>query len=339
MSVVQRLLTAVLLLVALLAAGTLGYHTLVGGTWFDGLYMTVITLSTVGFGEVVPGLEESVAGRAFTVVLILFGMGLLLWGVSTLTAFFVEGDLSVFLKRKRMQKAIDQIRDHVIVCGAGATGSEVIQELLEVGVDCVVIEKDERKIEKLGAQGGVLHICGDATMEESLNLGGITRARGVVTVLSEDKDNLVVTFIAKQMNPDVRIVSRGTDISIRERLVRAGASAVVFPNLIGGLRMVSEMVRPHVVTFLDRMLRPGQEGTWRFEEVEVTHDCAASGRTLASMNLSERSGMPVLAMTEDEGRKITYYPDPQTTLLPGSRLVVMGRRDQVEELRRIVRAG
>ncbi len=339
MSVGRRLGAAMILLVALLAAGTIGYRVLVGGTWFDGLYMTVITVTTVGFGEVVPGLSESVVGRTFTIVLLLIGMGLLLWVVSTLTAFFVEGDLSDILRRRRMQKAIDAIRDHVIVCGVGATGIEVVDELVDIGVPAVVIEQSQEKLDRALVRMPFLHILGDATSEEVLMRAGIERARGLVTGLPVDKDNLVVTFMAHQMNPSLRIVSRGIDPAIRERLKLAGASSVVFPSQIGGLRLVSEMVRPHVVSFLDRMLRPGQEGTWRFEEVEIGEGSAASGRTLGSLKIAERSGMPVLAMSEENGHKITYYPDSGTVLHPGTRLVVMGRRDQVEKLRGVIQSG
>lgn len=339
MSVTQRLVAAVILLVALLAAGTIGYHVLVGGTWFDGLYMTVTTVSTVGFGELVPGLSESIVGRTFTMVLILFGMGLLLWVVSTMTAFFVEGDLSDILRRRRMQKAIDATRDHVVVCGIGATGIEVVDELVEIGVPSIVIEESQEKLDRALVRMPFLHILGDATSEEVLASAGIARARGLVTVLPSDKDNLVVTFMAKQMNPALPIVSRGMDPAMRERLKHAGASSVVFPSQIGGLRLVSEMVRPHVVTFLDRMLRPGQEGIWRFEEVEITEGCAAAGRTLGSQMIAERCGMPVLAMTEEGGQKITYYPDLASVLQVGNRLVVMGRRDQVEKLRGMIQSG
>ena len=339
MTLTRRLLAAVVLLVVLLASGTAGYRLIVGGTWFEGLYMTVISLSTVGFGEVVPGLSESVPGRAFTMVVILFGMGLLLWIVSTMTAFFVEGELSQILRRRRMQKNLDATRDHVIVCGVGTIGVEVIRELNSTGTPCVAIEESQESIDRALEQAVFLYVRGDATSEEALIQAGIARARGLVAVLREDKDNLVVTFIAHQLRPDLRIVSRGSNPAIRDRLLHAGAAAVVFPNLIGGLRLVSELVRPHVVGFLDRMLRPGQEGTWRFEEVEVTDSCAASGKTLGSMSLAERGGMPILAMTGGAGTEITYYPGPDTVLAPKSRLVVMGRREQVERLREMVRSG
>lgn len=339
MSLSRRLVVALILLAVLLTAGTAGYRILVGGTWFDGLYMTVITISTVGFGEEVPGLSESVPGRVFTIVLILFGMGLLLWVISTMTAFFVEGELSTFLRRRRMQNSVDAVRDHVIVCGCGATGIEVLRELVQVRTPCVVIEQSQERLDEALEEFPFLHVRGDATAEETLTNAGIERAGGLVTVMPVDKDNLVVTFMARQLNPSLRIVARGIHPTVRERLKRAGASAVVFPNHIGGLRLVSELVRPHVVTFLDRMLRPGQEGTWRIEEIEITASCAACGRTLGDMNLAERSGMPVLAMTEEDGQKITYYPGPGTALKANSRLVVMGEREQVDRLRSLVRAG
>lgn len=339
MSLTRRLVAALILLAVLLSAGTVGYRILEGATWFNSLYMTVITISTVGFGEVVPGLEKDPAGRAFTMVLILVGMGLLLWVVSTLTAFFVEGELSVLLRRRRMQKTIDAIRDHVIVCGAGAIGIEVIRELAATGTPCIVLDESGEQIERAGHEVEFTHLQGDATSEESLVRAGIQRARGVVTVLHEDKDNLVVTFIARQLRPDLRIVAKASHATMRDRLLRAGANAVVFPNHIGGLRMVSEMIRPHVVSFLDTMLRPGQEGTWRFEEVEVTGSCMASGKTLEAMNLTGHCGLPILAMTEGDGREITYYPGPETVLKPNTRLVVMGRSEQVEKLRRLVQMG
>jgi voltage-gated potassium channel len=339
MSLTQRLMAALALLTILLTTGTIGYQLLVGGSSFDGLYMTVITLSTVGFGEIVPGLSDSTAGRAFTMVMILLGMGLLLWIVSTLTAFFVEGELSEILKRRKLQKNIDNLDDHIIVCGAGTIGIEVIRELHATGAPCIAVDIQQERIDKAMQKTEFMAICGDATAEETLLKAGIEKARGVVTVLHEDKDNLVVTFIAHQIRPDLRIVARGREAASRARLKRAGASAVVFPNHIGGLRLVSELIRPHVVGFLDRMLRSGQEGTWRIEEVEVTDECAAAGKTLGSLNLAERSGMPVLAMTENEGRNITYYPAPETVLKPRSRLVVMGERQQVETLRGVIQRG
>jgi voltage-gated potassium channel len=339
MSLVRRISFVVILAATLLALGTVGYGLLLGADWFESLYMTVLTLTTTGYGEIIPGLDRSVPGRAFSIVMMLFGTGLLLWVISSTTAFLVEGELSTLMRRRKMQKAIDKMRDHVIVCGVGTTGVEVVEELVSIRIPCVVIEERQEQIDAALERLQFACVRGDATSEQMLLAAGIERSRGIVTVLPEDKDNLVVTFMARQLNPNVRIVSRGLRHGMRERLVRAGASAVVFPNQIGGLRLVSELVRPAVVSFLDRMLRPGREEVWRFEEVEIGRESAASGKTLGSMRLTERVGLPILAFSEGGAGEVIYYPPPETVLIPDSRLVVLGQPPQVEKLRRIVRQG
>ena len=339
MLIPRKLWLALGFIVALLVAGTLGYQLFVGGTWFEGLYMTVITLSSTGFAEVVPGLSQSIPGRLFTMVLIIVGMGLVLWLVSNTTAFLVEGELSTLFRRRKMEKLIAAMKDHVIVCGAGTTGIEVLNELVAVGVPCVAIDNKPEHIDKALRRISFAYIEGDATSEEALVKAGIAKARGVVTALREDKDNLVVTFMARQLNPNTRIVSRGFNAAMRDRLIYAGASAVVFPNRIGGLRLVSELVRPHVVGFLDRMLRPGQDEVWRIEEVEIASDSAAAGKTLASLGVAERVGLPILALTKDDGAVIEYYPSGDTVITPSSRLVVLASRPHLEALRKIVRSG
>jgi len=339
MIIPRRLWLALGALLTILVVGTVGYRLLVGGTWFEGLYMTVITLSTTGFDEVVPGLSDSIPGRIFTMVMILFGTGLLLWVVGSTTAFLVEGQFSTLFRRRKMEKLIAAMNDHVIVCGAGTTGIEVINEFVAVGVPCVAIESDPGHIEKGLHRVSFPFIEGDATEEEILVKAGIGRARGVVTVLPEDKDNLVVTFMARQLNPNARIVTRGTSTAMRDRLLNAGASGVVFPNRIGGLRLASEMIRPHVVGFLDRMLRPGRDEIWRIEEIEITGDSAAAGRTLGSLRLAERIGPPILALTSEDGTIVAYFPGDDTVMTPRSRLVFMGSRSHLETLREIVRNG
>jgi voltage-gated potassium channel len=311
---------------------------LVGGTWFECFYMTMITLSTTGFGETLPGLSASPAGRAFTVVLMVVGMGLVVYVISLSTAFLVEGQLGRIWRRRSMDKAIAKLSDHVIVCGIGTTGVEIIAELLQVGTPFVAIEGDPVRLERAVARFRFNYIAGDATTEEVLIQAGAHRARGVITVLPSDKDNLYVTFMARQLNPALRIVARGVEPGGRERLLRAGASTVVYPNHIGGLRMASELLRPHVVGFLDRMLRPGEE-TWRIEEVEVTAASSSAGRRLGDLDVQRRVGLPVLALTHDEGRDIIYYPKDDTILREGCRLVVLGERSQVTALRKLVEAG
>lgn len=339
MSLMRRVSFVVLVLATLLGVGTIGYQLILGADWFESLYMTVLTLTTTGYGEIIPGLSESISGRTFSVVMMLFGTGLALWVLSSTTAFLVGGEFASLMRRRKMQKAIDRMNDHVIVCGMGATGIEVVNELVSVQVPFVVIEEVQEKIDAAQERMEFTWLKGDATSEEVLLKAGLERARGVVTVLHEDKDNLVVTFLARQMNPRTRIIARGVHRGMREKLVRAGADAVVFPNQIGGLRLVSEMIRPAVVSFLDRMLRPGREGVWRFEEVEVRGDSAASGKTLGSLRLAERIGLPILALSQGRSGQVTYYPGPETVLQPDSHLVVLGQPPQLEKLRGIVQKG
>ena len=338
MSLSRRFVVSLLLLALVVSVGTVGYRLLLHAPWLDGLYMTVITLSTVGYGEVVPGLAGSVKGRIFTMGLILVGMGLLLYVLSSTTAFFVEGELTNLIRRRKMEKAIARLRDHLIVCGVGSTGQHVVEELLAIKENFVAIDASQAHLDRLLAHREFLYIHGDATSDEVMIKAGIERARGVLAVLSNDKDNLFVTITARQLNPSVRIVSRGSEHGIRERLVRAGANAVVFPNHIGGLRIAAEMVRPRVVGFLDGMLRPGGE-TWRIEEVAVAAGSPVVGQTLGSLRIGERLGLPILALVEGEDRHTRYYPSPDMVIHAGASLVVLAEKDHIERLRQLVARG
>lgn len=334
----RRIGMAFLVLAGVTAAGTIGYRILLGASWLDCLYMTVITISTVGYGEVVPGMELHPEARVFTMLLILFGAGVLLYVLSTLTAFFVEGELRDILRRRKMERKIDALCDHVIVCGCGTTGIHVVKELLEVGTAFVVLERNDEILSGALERHPFLYVQADATEDDVLLNAGIERAKGIVTLLPTDRDNLYVTFTARQLNPSIRIVSRGVEPRNRDKIRRAGADAVVYPNQIGGLRMVSQLIRPEAVTFLDRMLRPGK-GVWRISEVEVDPGSPAEGRTLGSLDIPHRVGIPVLALSRGEGGSPTYYPPSDTVLEGGSRLVVLAENRHLQDLRRVIREG
>lgn len=331
-----RLRVAALTLVLMLACGTAGYVFLVDAHWLDGLYMTVITVSTVGFGEVVPGMESSPAARTFTIVLILIGIGLLLYVVSTVTAFFVEGELTNLLRRRKMEKSIATLSDHVIVCGIGRTGQHVTAELSAVGMPFVVIENDPLHLEAALEEQKLLYIEDDATHDSALLKARIEHARGLITTLADDKDNLFIAFTARHLNPSLRIVSGCGDPRLAKRLERAGADTAVAIGRIGGLRLASEMLRPQVVSFLDRMLRPGSLETWRFEEIPIAQGSPAAGQPLGSLRIPETLGIPVLAVTEDDGQAVTYHPDPDVELRPGQALVLLAESSHLDRLRRLV---
>lgn len=321
--------------------GVTGYRLILDADWFDALYMTIITLSTVGYGETVPGLDQSPAGRVFTMGLILLGTGTLVYFASMLTAFFVEGELTNLLRRRKMDKAIESLNGHVILCGAGNTGTHVAAELAAIGTSFIAIDSSQAAIDHALEQSAFPYLVDDASDEAVLRKAGVLKARGIVTMLPTDKDNLYVAFTVRQLNPNARIVARGLEPANRQRLLRAGADAVVIPDQIGGMRLISELVRPHVVGFLDRMLRPAAgtgtpEAVWRIEEIEIAEGSTAVGKTLGALAIPEKIGVPVLGLTLPNQADPIYYPKAETLLPSGARLVVLAERAQVQELRQLV---
>jgi voltage-gated potassium channel len=336
--IARQLAVAGLLLLTVAAVGTAGYHTLGAGrwTWGDCFYMTIITLSTVGFAEMLPDMGATAGARPWTLALILFGSGTLVFFVSTLTAFIVEGDIQGVLRRRRMQKQIDQLRNHVIVVGVGATGIHVVGELLGSKAPFVVIDTSADRLELVAEQLGptLLYVHGDATIDHVLEQAGIMRAKGLAATLPEDKDNVFVSITARALNPKLRIVAKMTEDSAETKLRRAGADATVSPSLIGGLRMASELVRPSVVQFLDRM----RSQSLSVEEVAIPPGSSLVGAALRQTNLRQDSSVLVLAVHETDG-SYSYNPGPDFVLKLGQTLVVLCRADDFEQLIRGIENG
>lgn len=304
--------------------GTVGYK-IIGGdeyTWLDAAYMTAVTLTTVGYREVID-VGDDPAGQVFTIILLLIGVGSFLYFFSNLTAFMVEGTLDRFFWRRRMRKTTSRISDHFIVCGGGKTGEHVLLELLQTKRPFVLVERDEDRIEvltqRLGAKIPV--VVGDATDDDTLLEAGLDRARGLVSCISSDKDNLVVAFSARNLRPELRIVSRCTDSRDVQKLKKAGVDAIVTPDQIGGLRLVSELVRPTAVTFLDSMLRDG--GQLRIEEVTVAPGSALGEMTLGEVRAEESLDLMVIAIRTPEGTW-KYNPPDSSPIPAGTGLIFMG---------------
>lgn len=336
MGVSRRLTDTLMLFAVVCLAGTLGYHYLSGGreSLMNCLYMTVITLSSVGYSEIVDTAHMPY-GRAFTMVLIVFGMGVVLYAVSTITAFIVEGTLHHVLWRRSMMKLIKKLRSHYIICGAGETALSIIDELLATRRPFVVIEADRERLDHLQENyPRVPFVEGDAHDDEVLLEAGVERAAGVIAALPTDKDNLFVTVTVRQLNPGVRIVAKGILPSVRLKLLRAGADAVVSPNLIGGMRMVSEMIRPTVVSFLDLMLRD-KDRALRVEEASLGPDSELVGKTLADADLSRRTRTTVMALRQPDSERFIYNPLPETTLEAGMTLIALGEVEGIMRLRRL----
>ena len=329
----QRIMVVVAAIGGILAIGTLGYMVIEGWPAFDALYMTVITLATVGYGEVHP---LSTPGRIYTIVLILLGLGVMGYGLSTVTAFLVEGELTDILGKRKMERKIKNLSNHVVLVGAGETGKHIAEELLKSGTPFVMIEQDPTRVAALDRLGELLYVIGDATDSSVLQQARIEAARGLISSTPSDKDNLFVILTAKELNPGLRVVSRVVAEESRHKLFKAGADAAVSTNLIGGLRMASEMLRPHVVSFLDAMLREAGGTAVRVEEVEVPETSPWVGRTLEEAQIREKVGVVVFGLRQAATGRYVFNPAPAFRLSAGDVLVGCADRNQIESLRSLV---
>lgn len=342
----SRLMTAIKAIHLLLFFGSVGFWIL-GRMYYAGLlepklsepwpvldciYMTVITFSTIGYGEVFP-LEGLIVARLYTIGLILCGMLLVGYSVSSATAFFVNGDLQRLLLRRRTMKAIKRLKGHFILCGCGVTGKVILQELLDAGQHVVVIDLHQSQVGDYVDHPQVHPVFGDATTDEVLAEAGLDRAGGLAAALPNDKDNLFLIISVRQLRPDVRIVSLATDMAVTQKLKRAGADAVVSASFIGGLRLASELLRPAVVSFLDLMLRKSDSPV-RFAEVEVGQEW--SGKSLADLKVHEKTGLPVLAIKPRGSEEFTFNPSSDAPIEEGTVLVTMGEIARVNELDQLV---
>jgi len=331
MNIKHRLQLVILLIILVILAGTLGYYAMFGGkyTIMDCLYMTVISITSVGYGEIIE-ITGNVPAEVFTMVLITFGMGIILYGLGAMTAILIEGELSGLLRKKKMEKAISKLNKHIIVCGGGQTGLPVIMELVKNRESVVMIESDQESIDRcLAFVEDLLYIKGDATEDENLLAAGIENARGVAICLPSDKDNLYITMASRMLNSKVRIISSLTNVKLKPKLTKAGANSVVSPNTIGALRIASEMIRPTVVDFLDTMLR-SKQGNLRIHQVVITRSTAAVGKTLGNSGLSERFGLLVLG-AKKPGGEIQFNPGASIEIEPGLTMIVMGEVDKIAD--------
>ena len=335
MSIKKRLYYILFGIFFVVLMGSTGYYILFGGKprFMDCLYMTVISLTSVGYGEIIE-ITGNIPAQLFTMVLITFGMGIILYGLSTLTALIIEGELTGILRKNKMEKKINRISNHYIVCGGGETGRHVLDELIKNKESVVLVEHDEENIERSKMiDNDLLYIKGDATEDQNLVLAGIERASGILISLPSDRDNLYVTMTARILNRKIRIISRLIDQKLELKLKTAGANNVVSPNYIGGLRMASEMIRPTVVDFLDSMLRSSQ-GNLRIHQVVVTASSSVVGKSIAESGLTDKFNLLVLG-AKPPGKEIEFNPSLKDILSPGMTLIVMGDVDNISKAKKV----
>jgi voltage-gated potassium channel len=333
--ITARLIKAFSAVLVAITVGTIGFSLLATPDtgFFDCFYMTIITLSTVGYGEIFP---LDMAGRIFTSLLILFGMGTLIYFGSTIIATWVEIDIYKYRWSKKMQKQINGLSKHVIVCGCGTTGSRVVEELMDTKTSFVVIDAsletlEEMKASTAGKKQPFLFIEGDATDDRVLYQAGIEKASGMVVALRNDKDNLYLIFSSKQINPDLRIVARATEKDASQKMRRAGADKVVAPNILGGLRIASEMIRPEVTAFLDIMLRDKAQHH-RIDQITLPKGTALHGKKLSESKIRKATEVLVIAIQNEKG-KFIYNPGPDYILKEDTTLIVLGAIDPIIRLR------
>jgi voltage-gated potassium channel len=322
----RRLFVAMAVFLTVTVVGTLGYVVIGGWPVFDGLYMTVITMGGVGYREIHP---MGPMGQAWTMVVIVSGVGALGFAVITVTDFMVEGHFSGLLEGRRMDKVISGLSGHHVVAGLGRVGAVVGEEFEAQGVPFVVIDSDEEAIARARALGWAW-VKGDATEEETLREAGIDRARSLTAALDTDAANVFATLTARGIAPDLFIVARATTPSAEDKLTRSGANRVITPTEIGGRRMASMVMRPMVVDFLDVVTR-GQGLEFKLEQIILNDGDPYAGMTIGDAHIRSRTGVYVLAIENADGT-INRNPDADTVLRSGDHLVVLGSEDQLQTL-------
>jgi voltage-gated potassium channel len=300
-------------------------------TVMDCVFMVSITLSTIGYGDWL-GIRNLTMAEIYTMFLALAGIGVPAFIISTGTALLVEGVISDTFRKRRMQQEISSLSNHIIICGGGITGQHCIEEMIKIGQKFVVVDSNEDRLRELIEEIGVFpYVAGHADRDEVLQAAGIARASGLLCCLREDKDNLFITLTARVLNPELRIVSKGVEDHVRRKMVMAGANSIVNPTAIGGLRMVSELLRPATTSFLDSMLR--DRTATRFGELVVGKDAPLCGKTLAEADLRHRADVLIVAARHPGQESFIYNPKADFLLEASCVVVVLGAVGEIEKLR------
>jgi voltage-gated potassium channel len=316
-------------LLAILFLGSLGFVWIEGWSFFDGLYMTGITLTTVGFGEVHP---LSKVGRAYTLVLLLAGMGVMLYIVTSLARVVVEGEIRQALGKRKLLTRIKKLKGHYIICGFGRIGEIIARQLKEKGIPLVVVENNPDHVSRL-EESGYSFVVGDATREEVLQEAGIERASGLVAVVHSDADNVYITLTARSLKPDLYIVARAEERGAEQKLKRAGADKVESPYEIGGRKMAYAILRPTVTTFIELAMAEGVDLS--MEEVAVEPTSPLIGLALKDSGIRRDLDLIVVAIKRASGEML-YNPTPDTQIQGEDTLVVLGMRQNLEAMEKLV---
>lgn len=323
----SRIYIAVILLIVLLAIGILGFKLISHYSWVDAVYMTVITITTVGFGEVQPLDDFS---KIFTIFLILTSVVIVGYAISVITQYILSRNNIEELKQKKMQKKIDSLKNHIIICGYGRNGKQAATKLLAYKKPFVVIEKNKELIEKFQSEL-VSFVYGNANEDDILLQAGIERATTLISALPSDADNLFVVLTARQINKTMRIISRASQEATYKKLKLAGANNVILPDMIGGDHMASLVVVPDLIEFIDNLHIVGETNI-NIEEVEVEklYDTSIV-KTIRDLDLRRKTGCTVIGFKDVKGDYLVI-PEAELELSPNSKVIVLGRPEQIQKL-------
>ncbi len=322
----------IILIVLVIFGGTVGYQIIEGWSFIEALYMTIITISTVGFKEVG---QLSNAGRIFTIFLILGGIIVITSGISLIFSSIIEGTFGEIIRRQRMEKKLAKIKNHFIICGFGAVGEDVVNEFIRENKPFVLIEKDKNVLNKLLKEfPGIIFVIGDATDDEILKNAQIEKAKGILAVLGKTADNLYICLSARSLNPKLRIIARVIESESIDKLKKAGADYVFSPEKIGGIRLAAAALKPAVTSFLDAIIR-GEYLDLVLNEVEVQEHSSIVRKTLKESEISKNIGIIISAIKSATTDKLIFNPSSKTIINPSDILIVFGSSDQIKQLKKI----
>ncbi|MCT4581855.1 MAG: NAD-binding protein [Flavobacteriales bacterium] len=326
----SKIYYALALLILIIAGSTISYKVIEGWTWLDSFYQTIITVSTVGFGEVHPLTEN---GKLYTAFLIITSFGTFAYAVSSITSYIVTGDYRKYFKDYKTMKNIDQIKNHVIVCGYGRVGQKTIETLKAHKENFIVLETDPTIIEKFRLDGNVLYLHGNATEDETLIDAGIKNAKALITALPSDADNLFVVLSSKELNPNLKVISRASRPGTKKKLKMAGADNVIMPDSLGGSHMAQLVSTPDVVEFLDQISIQG-ENEITLEGIsfrDIPEGCQF--KSLADL----KQQFPVCNIVGFKNAQGEYLinPSDDVEILPNSKIFVLGNPEQIKKLNEI----
>jgi voltage-gated potassium channel len=325
----NKLILSLILIIIVLLSGTAGYYFIEGWNLFDSLYMTVITLSTVGFQEIEP---LSKAGKGFTIGLIFFSLGVVAYTVNYGVRAIFEGEIQEVFGRRKLKKALESLENHYIVCGYGRMGKVICNEFKARGVSFVVVEKEQQELD---ADDDSLIIYGDATRDELLKNVGIEKAKGLISVLDSDAQNLYVVLSARGLNKNLFIVARANEEGSDYKLIRAGADKVVSPYHIGGLRIAHTIFKPTVVDFLELTAKTGNMEI-QIEEVVVEEASSLAGKTIKEADIRAKNWVVIIALKK-ENKKIVFNPRADTLIEVGDKVAVIGEPEHFSQFEKMAR--